>query len=155
MTSVVNSTAMNIRVVVAVQSLNHVWLSSTPWNKACQSSLSFTISQIHIQEPDSCPLSRWCYLTISSSAALFFCFSSFPASVSFPRNWLFPSDGQSIGASASASVLPMNIQDWFPLNWLIWSLCSPRSIQGVPGVNSAAINIGVYVSSWIMVISSI
>ena len=63
---------------------------------------------------NSCPLSRWCYLTILSSAApFFFCLQSFPASVSFPVSWLFASGGQSIGASAS--VLPMTIQDWFPL----------------------------------------
>ena len=65
---------------------------------------------------NSCPLSQWCYLTISSSAAPFsFCFQSFPASGSFPMSLLFVSGGQSTGASASASVLPMNIQDWFPL----------------------------------------
>ena len=64
---------------------------------------------------NSCPLSRWCHPTISSSVALFFCLQSFPALGSFPRSWLFASGGQSIGASASASVLPMNIQGWFPL----------------------------------------
>ena len=64
---------------------------------------------------DSCPLSQWCYLTISSSATPFsFCLYSFPASGSFPRNQLFESGGQSIGALASASVLAMNIQGWFP-----------------------------------------
>ena len=64
----------------------------------------------------SCPLSWWCYLTISSSAALFsFCLQYFPASGSFPKSWLFKSGGQSIGASALASVLPVNIQGWFPL----------------------------------------
>ena len=62
---------------------------------------------------NSCALSRWCYLTIS--ATLFFCFQSFPASGSFPMSWLFTSGGQSIGASASASVFPKNIQVWFPL----------------------------------------
>ena len=65
---------------------------------------------------DSCPLSQWCYQTISFSACLFsFCLHSFPASRPFPMSWLFASDGQSIGASASASVLPMNIQGWFTL----------------------------------------
>ena len=63
---------------------------------------------------NSCPLSWWCYLTISSSATLFsFCLQSFPASGSFTMSQLFTSGGQSIGASAS--VLPMNIQNWFPL----------------------------------------
>ena len=64
---------------------------------------------------NSCPLSRWCHPTLSSSAALFFCPQSFPASRSFPMSQLFESGGQNIGTSTSASVLPMNIQDWFPL----------------------------------------
>ena len=66
--------------------------------------------------PSSCPLNWWCYPTISSSVALFSsCLQSFPSSGSFPVNQLFVSGGRSIGASASASVLPMNIQGWFPL----------------------------------------
>ena len=65
---------------------------------------------------DWCLLSQWCDLTISSSAAPFsFCLPSFPASVSFSVSWLFTSGGQSIAVSTSASVLPMNIQGWFPL----------------------------------------
>ena len=65
---------------------------------------------------NSCPLSQWWYLTISSAAILFsFCLQFFPASGPFPTSQLFPSGGQSIGASASASVLPMNIQNWFLL----------------------------------------
>ena len=67
---------------------------------------------------NSCPLSQWCHPTISSSVIPFsFCFLSFPASGFFSVSWLFKSGGQSIGASASASVHPMNIQDWFPLGW--------------------------------------
>ena len=64
---------------------------------------------------NSCPLSRWCYLIISSSAVPFSCPQSFPASESFPINWFFASGDQSIEDSASASALPMNIQGWFPL----------------------------------------
>ena len=65
---------------------------------------------------NSCPLGWWCHPTISSSAVPFSsCLQSFPASGSFPMSQLFASGGQSIGASASALVLPMNIQDWFPL----------------------------------------
>ena len=65
-----------------------------------------------------CPQSRWCYLTISSSASpCSFCLQYFPASGSFPMRWLFASGGQSMEVSASSSVLPMNIQDWFPLGW--------------------------------------
>ena len=69
----------------------------------------------------SCPLSQWCHPTISSSVVPFSsCLQSFPASESLPRSWLFTSGGQSTGTSASASVLPMNIQDWFPLGWTGW-----------------------------------
>ena len=65
---------------------------------------------------NSCPLSWWCYPTISSSVVPFSsCLQSFLALGSFKMSWLFTSGGQSIGASASASVLPMNIQGWFPL----------------------------------------
>ena len=67
-----------------------------------------------------CPLSQWCHPTISSSAVLFFShLQSFPASGSFQMSQFFASVGQSTGASASASVLPMNIQDWFPLGWTV------------------------------------
>ena len=68
----------------------------------------------------SCPSSRWHYLTISSSATPFSsCLQSFPASGSFPMSWLFISSGQIIEASASATVLPMNIQDWLPLKLMV------------------------------------
>ena len=62
-----------------------------------------------------CPLSRWCHSIISPSVIPFSCPQSFPASVSFQMNQLFTSGGQSIGASASASVHPMSIKGWFPL----------------------------------------
>ena len=65
---------------------------------------------------NSCPLIQWCSLTISSSVTPFsFCFQSLPPPRSFPMSWLFPLSGQSIGASALASVLPMIIQGWFHL----------------------------------------
>ena len=67
---------------------------------------------------NSCPLSQWCHPTISSSVVPFSSSpQSFPASGSFPMSRPFASGGQSIRASASVSVLPMNIQDWFPLGW--------------------------------------
>ena len=76
---------------------------------------------------NSCPLSRWCHPTISSSLIPFSCLQSLPASGSFPVSQLFTSGGQSIWVSASASVFPMNIQDWFPLGWTGWiSLQSKR-----------------------------
>ena len=70
---------------------------------------------------NSGPLSQWCHPTISSSVVPFSsCPHSFPASGSFQMSQFFPSDGQSIRVSASASVLPMSIQDWFPLRWTGW-----------------------------------
>ena len=67
---------------------------------------------------NSCPLNQWCHPIISSSVILFSsCLQSFPESGSFPMSQFFKLGGQSIGASASASVLLVNIQDWFPLGW--------------------------------------
>ena len=84
-----------------------------PMEAALQASLSITSSQ---SLPNSYPLSVWCHPAISSSVVpVSSCLQSFPASGSFPRSQFFASNGQSIGVSASASVLPMNIQDWFPL----------------------------------------
>ena len=99
--------------VIAVQLLSHLQLFATPWTTARQASLSFTISQSLLK---FCLLSQWCHPTISPSVALFSsCPQSFPASGSFPISWLFTSGGQSVRASAPASVLPMNIQGSFPL----------------------------------------
>ena len=91
--------------------LSCVQLFITPWTAACQS---------HALSPracsNSCPLSRWCHPTISCSVVPFFSsLQSFPASGSFPMSQLFAWGSQRTGVSASASVLPMNIQDWFPL----------------------------------------
>ena len=70
---------------------------------------------------NSCPLSQWCHPTISSSVIPFSShLQSFPVSGSFPMSWFFASGGQSIGVSASASVLPVNIQDRSPLGWTGW-----------------------------------
>ena len=78
---------------------------------------------------NSCPLNRWCHLNISSSAVPFSSsLQSFPASGSFQMSQFFTSGGQNIEVSASASVLPVNIQDWFPLGWTLVSSIS--IIQG-------------------------
>ena len=99
--------------VSSVQSLSLVWLFATPWTEACHASLSIPAPGVY---SSSCPLTRWYYPTISSSVISFpSCLQSFPASGSLPVSQFFASGGQSIGASVSASVLPMNIQDWFPL----------------------------------------
>ena len=109
----------NIFQFSSVQSLSHVRVFVTPWTTAHQASLS--ISPTHGVHPNPCPLSWWCHPTISSSIVPFsFCPQSFPASGSFQRSQLFVSGGQSIGVSASTSVLPMKNQDWSPLGWTGW-----------------------------------
>ena len=81
---------------------------------------------------DSCPLSQWCQPTISSSViSLSSCLQSLPASGSFPMSQFFASGGQSIGASASASFLPMNIQDLFPLGWTGWISLQSKGLSRV------------------------
>ena len=79
----------------------------------------------------SCPLSQWCYLSASSAAPFSLCLQSFPASGSFLVSQIFVSGGLSIGASASASVLPMNSQDWFPLGWTGWICLQSKGLSRV------------------------
>ena len=90
---------------------------------------------------NSCPSSRWCHPTISSSVVPFSsCFQSFSASGSFPISQLFTSDGQSIGVSASASVLPMNIQVWFPLGLTSLISLQPKSLESSSAPQFEGIN---------------
>ena len=111
--------------LLSVQLLSRVWLFVTPWTAACQASLSITNSwsllklmSIELVMPSNHPSS---VIPFSS------CSQSSPASRSFPMSQFFASGGQRIGVSASASVLPMNIQDWFPLGRTGWiSLLSMR-----------------------------
>ena len=92
---------------------------------------------VHHQLPpkvysNSCPLSWWCHPTISSSVVPFsFCLQSFPPSGSFQMSQLFASGGQSIGVSASASVLPMSVQDRFPLGWTGWISLKSKGLSRV------------------------
>ena len=81
---------------------------------------------------NSCPLSWWCHPTILSLVIPFSsCLQSFPASVSFLMGQFFASDGQSIGTSASTSVLPMNTQDWFPIGWSGWISLQSKGLSRV------------------------
>ena len=102
----------------SVQSLSHVRLFATPWTAdirpPCPSSTPGVYS-------NSCPLSQWCDPAISFSVVPFSSsLQSFLESGSFQMSKFFTSGGQNIGVSASASVLPMNIQDWSPLGWTGW-----------------------------------
>ena len=100
---------------VSVQSLSHVWLFATPWTAACQASLSIINSWVY---SNSCPLGQRWNPTISSSVVPFSShLQSLPASGPIQMSQFFASGGQTFGVSASASVLPINIQDWFPLGW--------------------------------------
>ena len=81
--------------------------------------------------PNSCPLSWWCHPAISSSVIPFSCPQSLPASGSFPMSQLFASGGQSLGVSASTSVLPMNTQDWSPLGWTGWIPLQSKGLSRV------------------------
>ena len=79
-----------------------------------------------------CPSSRWCHPTTLTSIIPFSsCLQSFPPSGSFPMSQFFASSGQSIGVSSSASVLPMNIQDWFPLGWTGWISLQSKGLSRV------------------------
>ena len=103
----------------SIQSFSCVWLIVIPWTVSSQASLSRPCS-------NSYPLSQWYYPTISSSVIpISSHLQSFPASGSFPMSQFFTSGGQGIGVSTSASILPMNIQDWFPLG--LTSLISLQS----------------------------
>ena len=85
-----------------------------------------------IVHPNPCPLSRWCHPTISSSAIPFSSLpKSFPASWSFQMSQLFASGGQNIGVSASTLVLPMNTQDWSPLEWTGWISLQSKGLSRV------------------------
>ena len=102
----------------SVQLLSCVQLFATQWTAAPQASLSITNPRVN---SNSCPLSRWCHPAILSSVVPFSSYPQpLPASESFPMSQLFASGGQSIGVSASMSVLPMNTQDWSPLGWTGW-----------------------------------
>ena len=92
-------------------------MSNCLWPHGLQHTRLPCLSLTYRACPNYGPSSQWCHPTVSSSVVPFSCPQSFSASESFPISRPFPSGGHSIGASASASVLPMNIQDWFPLGW--------------------------------------
>ena len=116
-TTLYDAIMMGLCHYVVVQLLSCVWLFTTPWTASHQASLPFTTtwSLLKFMSTESVMLSNCLILCHSLSSHL----QSFSASRSFPMSRLFASGGQSIGASASASVLPMHIQGWFPLGCVI------------------------------------
>ena len=134
--SFVTSFFQSVSIMLNSQSLSCVQLFATPWTAAARLPCPSPTPRVY---SNSCPLSWWCHPTILSSVVPFSsCLQSFPASESFPVCQFFASAGQSIGVSASASVLPMNIQDWFPLGWTdfislqskgLWRVFSNTTVQ--------------------------
>ena len=103
---------------------------------------------------NSCSLSQWCHPTITSSVVPFSSrLQSFPASGSLPVSQFFPSGGQSIGVSDSTSVLPMNIQDWFPLKWTGWISLQSKGLSRVSSNTSLKASILLHSAFFIVQLS--
>ena len=133
---------------VFTRSSDNTQFSSDPWIQSLSSVHSVVSDSLRPHEPqharppcplptpgvysNSCPSGQWCHPAISSSVVPFSsCPQSLPASGSFPMSQLFARGGQSIGVSASASVLPMNTQDWFPLGWTGWISLQSKGLSRV------------------------
>ena len=130
----------NSRVLLVIISATSRVFSSVQFSRSVDSLRPHGLQQARLPcpsptpraYPNSCPLSWWCHPTISSSVVPFSsCPQSFPASESFPMSQLSTSGGQSIGISASTSVLPMNIQDPFPLGWTSWISLQSKGLSRV------------------------
>ena len=114
---------------VVVQSPSFAWLFVTPWLQHARPLCPSPYPKVC---PSSCPLHQWCHPAISSSVVPFSsCLQSSPTSGYFTVSWLFISGGQSIWVSASASVLPMNIQGWFPLGLTGWISLQSKGLSRV------------------------
>ena len=111
---------------------SHTVMSDSLWPHGLQHASPPCPSPTPWVYSNSCPLSHWCHPIISSSVVPFSSlFQSFPASGSFLASQFFTSGGQSIEVSASASVLPMNVQDWFPLGWTGWISLQSKGLSRV------------------------
>ena len=113
----------------SVQSLSLVRLFATPWIEHSRLPCPSPIPGVH---PNSCASSQWCHPAISSSVITYSsCPQSLPVSESFPMSQLFSWGGQSVGVSTSTSVLPMNTQDWSPLEWTDWLSLPSKGLSRV------------------------
>ena len=111
---------------------SHAVVSDSLWPHEPQHTKPPCLSPTPGIYPESCPMSQWCHPTISSSVIpKSSCLQSFPASGSFKMNQFFTSGRQSIWVSASASVLLVNIQDWFPLGWTGWISVQSKGLSRV------------------------
>ena len=116
------------RVDTSVQSLSRVRLFATHKPQHARPPCPSPTARVY---PNPCALSRWCHPNISSSVVSSSCPQSFSTSGSFQMSQLFTSGGQSIGVSASASVLPKNTQDWSPLGWIGWISLQSKGLSRV------------------------
>ena len=115
------STQLYVMTYLSSAQFSHSVMSDSLWPHESQHARHPCPSPTPGVYPNSCPLSHWCHLTISSSVTPFFSWlHSLPTSGSFKISQLFASGGQNIGLSASTSVLPMNTQDWSLLGWTGW-----------------------------------
>ena len=119
------------QVNLSVSQFSYSVVSNTLWAHGLQHARLSCPPPIHGAYSNSCSLHQWCQPTIPSSVVPFSCLQSFSVSGSFPMSRLFTSGGQSIGVSASVSVLPMNIQDWFPLGWTGWISLQSKGLSRV------------------------
>ena len=121
-----------------------VQLFVKPWTAASQASLSILPIYPSLPPPgacsNSCPSSRWCHPTILSSVIPFSRLQSFLSSGCFSMSQVFASSDQSIGVSASASVFPMNIQDWFSLRWTGWISLQSKGLSRVSNITVQSIS---------------
>ena len=124
-------------LICSVQSLSHVWLFATPWTVAHQASLSISNSQSLLKLMSIALVMPSNHLILC--LLLFLPPSVFPSVRVCPMSQFFASGGQTTGVSASATVLPMNIQNWFPLGWTVWISLQPKGFSSL--LNSLALTI--------------
>ena len=122
---------LSLSMEITVQ-FSHSAMSDSLWPHGLQQARTPFPSPTPRACSNSCPSSQWCHSTIPSSVVPFFsCLQSFPTSGSFQMNQVFASGGQSIGVSASTSVLPMNTQNWSPLGWTGWISLQSKGLSRV------------------------
>ena len=123
---------IHFRYTTLLLLFSHPVVSDSLWPHGLQHARPPCLSPTPGVYSNSCPLNRWCHPTISFFVVPFSSWvQSFSASGSFPMSKFFKSDGQSIGISASASVLPMNTQDWSPLGWTGWTSLQSKALSRV------------------------
>ena len=127
-----HSTSTRTSVQFSSVQFSHSVLSNSLWHHGLQNARPLCPSPTARAYSNSCPLSWWCHAIFSSFVICFSsCLQSFPASGSFPISQFFAPGGQSIGVSASALLLPMKIQGWFPLGWTSWISLQSKGLSRV------------------------